>query len=62
VAYGTITTIHESPMKFGMIYCGTDDGNVWLTKDGGGKWKNISVPIQKNKFTLDKSRVGVKIC
>jgi hypothetical protein len=48
VAYGTITTIHESPMKFGMIYCGTDDGNIWLTKDGGNAWNKISSSLPQN--------------
>lgn len=42
VPYGTITTIHESPMRFGLLYCGTDDGNVWISRDDGYTWKNIS--------------------
>lgn len=42
VAYGTLTTIHESPLKFGMIYTGSDDGLIHLTKDGGNTWKLIS--------------------
>lgn len=42
VPYGTLTTIHESPLKFGLLYCGTDDGNVWISKDGGYSWNNIS--------------------
>ncbi len=42
VAYGTLTSISESPFQFGMIYTGSDDGIVALTKDGGGSWKTIS--------------------
>jgi photosystem II stability/assembly factor-like uncharacterized protein len=42
VAYGTLTTIHESPMKFGLLYTGSDDGLVYVTKDGGSNWTNIS--------------------
>jgi len=42
VPYGTITTIHESPLKFGLIYVGTDDGLIHVTKDGGSSWKRIS--------------------
>jgi len=42
VAFGTITTIDESTLKFGLIYAGTDDGNVHVTKDGGNNWKIIS--------------------
>lgn len=42
VPYSTITTIDESPLKFGLIWVGTDDGNVWITKDGGGNWQKVS--------------------
>jgi len=42
VAYGTITTMDESPFRFGEIYIGTDDGNVYRTDDGGGNWMDIS--------------------
>lgn len=41
VAFGTLTCVHESSLKFGLLYAGTDDGNVWLTKDGGTNWKAI---------------------
>lgn len=42
VPYGTLTTIDESPLKFGLIYVGTDDGYIWVTKDGGNNWRKIS--------------------
>lgn len=48
VAYGTLTTISESPFKFGLIYVGSDDGHVNLTKDGGNSWQNISGSFPKN--------------
>jgi hypothetical protein len=47
VPYGTITTIAESPTRFGLLYCGTDDGNVWISKDGGYEWTKINVFIKK---------------
>lgn len=37
----TIYTISESPVKKGVIWCGTDDGNVQLTMDGGMSWTNV---------------------
>jgi photosystem II stability/assembly factor-like uncharacterized protein len=43
VPYGTLTTIHESPLKFGLIYIGTDDGNIQLSKDGGYSWTLVNV-------------------
>jgi photosystem II stability/assembly factor-like uncharacterized protein len=42
VPYNTITTIAESPLRFGLIYLGTDDGLVWVSKDDGYTWKKIS--------------------
>ncbi len=36
----TITTMAESPVTEGVIWAGTDDGNVQLTRDGGKTWKN----------------------
>lgn len=48
VAYGTLTTISESPFQFGLIYTGSDDGLVSVTKDAGGSWTNISSNLPKN--------------
>lgn len=42
VPFGTLTAISESPLLFGMIYTGSDDGYVWFTKDGGNSWTKIS--------------------
>ena len=42
VPYGTITTIHESPVMKGIIYTGSDDGLVYVTTNGGIDWKNIN--------------------
>jgi hypothetical protein len=41
VPYGTLTTISESRIKQGLIYVGTDDGNVQVTTDGGKSWTLI---------------------
>jgi len=48
VAYGTLTTISESPFKFGLIYTGSDDGLIQVTKNGGGSWENISNSFPKD--------------
>ncbi|MBA2745190.1 MAG: glycosyl hydrolase, partial [Flavisolibacter sp.] len=47
VPYGTLTTIAESPLRFGLIYTGTDDGQVHVSKDAGASWINISTPRKK---------------
>ena len=42
VPYGTLTTIDESPLKFGLLYTGSDDGLIYISKDGGVNWTKIS--------------------
>jgi photosystem II stability/assembly factor-like uncharacterized protein len=42
VPYGTITTISESPLRFGLLYAGTDDGNIHISKDVGNSWEKIN--------------------
>jgi photosystem II stability/assembly factor-like uncharacterized protein len=37
----TIITVAESPIEPGVIWAGTDDGNVQVTRDGGGAWTNV---------------------
>jgi len=37
----TIYSISESPKNGKLIWVGTDDGNVQLTRDGGGHWTNV---------------------
>jgi photosystem II stability/assembly factor-like uncharacterized protein len=48
VAYGTLTTISESPFQFGLIYVGSDDGYIHITKNGGGSWERISDNLPKD--------------
>ncbi|MEO6036825.1 MAG: glycosyl hydrolase, partial [Saprospiraceae bacterium] len=49
VPYGTLTSIHESPLKFGLLYAGSDDGLLHVTRDGGDTWTRISdsLPAQR---------------
>lgn len=42
----TILTISESPVEEGVIWCGTDDGNIQITRDGGNSWSNVIKNIQ----------------
>lgn len=50
VAYGTLTTIHESPLKFGLLYVGSDDGLVHVSKDGGNTWTKISDNLPTDRW------------
>ncbi len=40
--YGTLSYIIESPNEKGVMYTGSDDGFVYITKDGGKNWKNVT--------------------
>jgi photosystem II stability/assembly factor-like uncharacterized protein len=40
--YGTLAYVIESPHEKGVIYTGSDDGYVYLTRDNGAHWQNIT--------------------
>jgi len=40
--YGTLAYIMESPLEKGVIWTGSDDGVVSMTRDGGATWKNVT--------------------
>lgn len=40
--YGTLSYVIESPNEKGVMYTGSDDGLIHITKDGGKTWKNIT--------------------
>ena len=48
VPYSTISCIEQSPTSFNTIYVGTDDGNVQVTRSGGGKWQLITNGLPKD--------------
>jgi photosystem II stability/assembly factor-like uncharacterized protein len=48
VAFGTLTTISESKFQFGLLYTGSDDGKIHVSKDGGVSWQLISDNLPQN--------------
>jgi photosystem II stability/assembly factor-like uncharacterized protein len=50
-SFGYIVTIAESPVMPGIIWIGTDDGTVQVSRDGGATWTNVSknVPVLAEK-------------
>lgn len=40
--YGTLSYVIESPHEKGVIWTGSDDGLVHLTRDGGNSWQNVT--------------------
>ena len=49
IPYACITAVDESPLKAGLIYAGTDDGRVHVTKDAGRNWVEINGKLPYNK-------------
>jgi len=40
--YGNISTIDESPLRQGLLYVGTDDGVISVSRDGGATWTKVT--------------------
>jgi photosystem II stability/assembly factor-like uncharacterized protein len=43
--YPTITTFSESPLTPNVLWVGTDDGNIQVTRDAGKTWKNVAARV-----------------
>jgi photosystem II stability/assembly factor-like uncharacterized protein len=48
IQYCTITTFDESPLVPGLLWVGTDDGNVWVSRDNGKAWTKLNDKIPGN--------------
>ncbi len=48
VAFATLTTLSESKFQFGLLYTGSDDGKIHVSKDGGVSWQLISSNLPQN--------------
>ncbi len=40
--FATIVSLNESPIRPGLLYAGTDDGKVWLSRNDGGSWEDLT--------------------
>ncbi len=58
IPYGTLTTISESPKKFGYLYTGSDDGYIHFSSDNGDNWKRISDDLPQSMWV---SRVQASV-
>jgi len=47
IQFCTITTISESPVTAGVIWIGTDDGKVQVTRTNGTDWTDVTAAIEK---------------
>ena len=51
--YDTIFAVAESPVTAGVIWAGSDDGLVHVTKDGGAHWQKMTPPGMPEWATVD---------
>ncbi len=62
----TITTVGESPVQKGVLWVGTDDGNVQVSRDGGQSWANLiqnikGLPPNSPVSHVEPSRTGAGV-
>ncbi len=50
IPYQTLFALAESPMRFGLVYAGTDDGRLWVTRDGGKAWTELTANLPQRKW------------
>jgi len=43
--HGTVVALAESPLKAGLLWAGTDDGNLHVTRDDGKTWQNVTTKL-----------------
>jgi len=66
-SYSNIVTIGESPVVPGIIWVGTNDGNVQVSRDGGATWKNVvdnvkGVPAETHVSRVEPSHFDAGTC
>ncbi|UCC83955.1 MAG: glycosyl hydrolase, partial [Gemmatimonadota bacterium] len=50
VPFATITVIAESPKRFGLLWVGTDDGHVYVTRSSGAEWTEVSGGLPRDRW------------
>lgn len=68
VPYATLTTLAESPLQFGLLWAGSDDGQVWVSEDGGVEWRDAGEGLPKDRWVsrvetskFEKNRVYLSL-
>ena len=66
-SYSNIVTIGESPLVPGIIWVGTNDGNLQVSRDSGNTWKNVvdkvpGVPAETHVSRVESSHYDAGTC
>jgi photosystem II stability/assembly factor-like uncharacterized protein len=58
INFATLSALDESPLKAGLLYAGSDDGRVHVTRDGGATWTEITagLPYYKHVWSITASK------
>ncbi|HET7250145.1 MAG TPA: hypothetical protein VFI79_09890 [Gemmatimonadales bacterium] len=62
--FGVISAIAPSPLAADLVWVGTDDGLIQLTRDGGRTWRDVtppSLPAWGVVFAIDPSRFDARV-
>ncbi|MBK9734598.1 MAG: glycosyl hydrolase [Saprospiraceae bacterium] len=63
--YATIFAVNESPISEGLIWAGSDDGRIHLTRDGGSNWIDVtdaSMPRYMMVNSVEPSKYDAGTC
>jgi photosystem II stability/assembly factor-like uncharacterized protein len=50
IPYQTLFALAESPQRFGLLYAGTDDGRLHVTRDGGKTWTELTANLPQKRW------------
>lgn len=50
VPFATISVVAESPLRFGLLWVGTDDGHVYVTRGSGATWTEVSAGLPSDRW------------
>lgn len=50
VPFATLTSIDESVLQFGLIWAGTDDGQLWMSDNGGARWTDVGRRLPADRW------------
>lgn len=59
-SYGTIVAVAESPVVPGLLWVGTDDGNLQISRDGGATWTNVAERIGTANYQVGATNYYVE--
>src|SRR5436190_926702 len=60
--YGTVFSLAESPKRAGLLWAGTDDGRLWITKNEGGKWTELTDDLPESSRGQRIAHIGPGHC